>query len=200
MWPPVQQANHDGDRRMSEEQFAVRPAPDGWPVWATVGHTAGGRVYWLCAILGEPGADKTPFGDPEGLAWEDDLDTPRPAEELVAALDSSWEIVDGCLDRWDEAMMSDVIRPRVRRLPTAAHPVVDPAAAVQSRLLSRRGAHRPWESMVSPRSICGVLVAFRPITDGVSPALESPDCVEVLAAAPRARRALSMTRSFARPI
>jgi uncharacterized damage-inducible protein DinB len=109
MWPQYNERITAVIAGMSEEQLAVRPEPDGWPVWATVGHTAGGRVYWLCAIVGEPGADETPFGDPEGLGWEDDLDTPRSAEELVAALDSSWKIVDGCLDRWDEAMMGDVI-------------------------------------------------------------------------------------------
>ena len=32
---------------MSAEQLAVRPSPDLWPIWATVGHTAGVRVYWL---------------------------------------------------------------------------------------------------------------------------------------------------------
>ena len=50
------------------------------------------------------------------------------------------------------------------------------------------------------------LVACRPNTDGVSPALDSPDCVEVLTAAPRLRlraspcQMNSMTRSYARPI
>jgi uncharacterized damage-inducible protein DinB len=108
MWPQYNERITTVISGMSDEQLAVRPSPDGWPVWATVGHTAGGRVYWLCGVVGEPGADKTPFADHQGLGWEDDLDNPRGAEELVAALDSSWEIVERCLDRWDEAMMSDV--------------------------------------------------------------------------------------------
>jgi hypothetical protein len=32
-------------RDLSAEELAVRPAPDRWPIWATVGHTAGARVY-----------------------------------------------------------------------------------------------------------------------------------------------------------
>lgn len=108
MWPQYNERITTVIAGMSDEQLAVKLGPEGWPVWATVAHTAGGRVYWLCGVIGEPGADKTPFADPEGPGWEDDLDNPRGAEELVAALDSSWEIVDGCLDRWDEAMMSDV--------------------------------------------------------------------------------------------
>jgi uncharacterized damage-inducible protein DinB len=109
MWPQYNERMTTVIAGMTDEELAVKPSPDGWPVWATVGHTAAGRVYWLCAVIGEPGADTTPFADPDGFGWEDDLDTPRGADELVAALDSSWKIVDGCLDRWDESMMSDVI-------------------------------------------------------------------------------------------
>lgn len=25
-------------RQLSDEQLAIRPSPDGWPIWATVGH------------------------------------------------------------------------------------------------------------------------------------------------------------------
>ena len=93
---------------MTRDQLAVRPAPDLWPIWATVGHTAGARVYWLCGELGEPGAESTPFTDPmSGLGWEDDLDTPRDAGELVMALETTWRIVDSCLDRWTPEMLAD---------------------------------------------------------------------------------------------
>jgi len=95
-------------RELSAEQLRIRPAPDRWPIWATVGHTAGMRVYWLCGVLGEPGAEATPFTDPlSGIGWEDDLDRPRGAEELVLALETTWRIVEGCLDRWTPAMLDD---------------------------------------------------------------------------------------------
>jgi hypothetical protein len=62
-------------REMNAAQLAVRPAPDRWPLWATVDHTAGARVFWLCGVLEEPGAESTPFPDPMNeLGWEDDLD------------------------------------------------------------------------------------------------------------------------------
>ena len=62
---------------------------------------AGVRVYWLCGVLGEPGADTTPFTDLlSGNGWEDDLDAPRTAVELTEALESSWKIIAGCLERW----------------------------------------------------------------------------------------------------
>jgi uncharacterized damage-inducible protein DinB len=95
---------------MSAEQLAVRPSPDLWPIWATVGHTAGARVYWLCHVIGEPGAEATPFTDASGMGWEDDLEHPRSADELVEALDSTFRLIEGCLDRWTPEMLVDEIR------------------------------------------------------------------------------------------
>ena len=38
--------------------------------------------------------------------WEDDLAHPRRADELVAALTSSWEIVARCLVKWTPESLS----------------------------------------------------------------------------------------------
>jgi uncharacterized damage-inducible protein DinB len=95
-------------RDLSADELEVRPAPDGWPIWATVGHTAGARVYWLCGVFGEPGAETTPFPDPlSGVGWEDDLDTPRVSTELTEALESTWRIIAACLQRWTPEMLSE---------------------------------------------------------------------------------------------
>ena len=90
-------------RDLSAEELRVQPAPERWPMWATVGHTAGARVYWLCGVFGEPGAETTPFSISDlerGFGWEDDLDTPRSSAELTEALESSWRIIAACLERW----------------------------------------------------------------------------------------------------
>lgn len=93
---------------MTPEQLAIRPSADGWPIWAIVGHTAGARVYWLCGVLGEPGAETAPFpGYRTGFGWEDDLDHPRSADELAGALDTTWRIVDACLGRWTVDMLEE---------------------------------------------------------------------------------------------
>ena len=94
---------------MTDEQLEIRPSPERWPIWATVGHTAGARVYWLCSVLGEPGAETTPWPDPDSEGWEDHLDHPRTASELVHALDTSWAIVDGVLDRWTPELLDEPI-------------------------------------------------------------------------------------------
>lgn len=109
-WPQYNRRLTEIVGSMTDEQLAIRPAPDLWPIWATVGHTAAARVYWLCGIVGEPGAETTPFPDPlTGEGWEDDLDHPRSAGELVTALDTTWAIVDGCLDRWTPATLEETV-------------------------------------------------------------------------------------------
>lgn len=71
---------------------------------------AGARVYWLCVFLGEPGAELTPFTNSATDGWEDDLDHPREAKELVFALESSWAIVGGCLEHWTREMLDAEFR------------------------------------------------------------------------------------------
>jgi uncharacterized damage-inducible protein DinB len=124
-------------RELSDGQLQIRPAPSRWPIWATVGHTAGARVYWLCGVLGEPGAETTPFRDPlSGVGWEDDLDTPRSAYELTRALDTTWRIIDACLDRWTSAMLDDTF---VRRSESGTQ--VHTRQSVLMRLISHDAYH-----------------------------------------------------------
>ena len=112
MWPQYNRRLREVIGAMSPEQLAVRPAPNLWPIWATVGHTAGTRVYWLTAVLGEPGAEATPFDPNAEDGWEDDLDHPRSAEELAEALDSTFRIIEGCLDRWTPEMLAEHVERR----------------------------------------------------------------------------------------
>ena len=93
-------------RGMSAEDLALRSgAPDPgsashWPIWAIAAHTVGARAYWLSHVVGVPGAESTPFNDPSGRGWEDDLEHPRSAEELVHAWTSTWRIVERALTTW----------------------------------------------------------------------------------------------------
>jgi uncharacterized damage-inducible protein DinB len=108
-WPQYNRRLTEVVAAMTAEQLAIRPAPEGWPIWATVGHTAGMRVYWLCFQAGEPGAETTPWPDPNTDGWEDDLDRPRVSGELVGALDATWAIIERCLDRWTPEMLATTI-------------------------------------------------------------------------------------------
>src|SRR5207248_2082424 len=104
-WAGYNRRTIEGLRRLSVEDLALpvlasRDQPgEPWPIWAVAGHVAAVRVFWLCDVFGEPGAEATPFaGDTPG--WEDDLTHPRTAEELAGALESTWQVIEGCLDRW----------------------------------------------------------------------------------------------------
>ena len=94
--------------RLSTADLALTvPGSDHWPIWALFAHVAGARVYWLCHVLGEPGVETEPFPHPEVEGWEDDLSTPRSAEELVGAYESSWRIIADCLERWTPGMLDE---------------------------------------------------------------------------------------------
>lgn len=99
-------------RGLSAADLALRSSPshDHWPIWAIAAHTVGARVYWLCHVFGEPGAEATPFTDPSGFGWEDDLDHVRSAAEVADAWTSTWAVVQGCLDRWTPAMLGETVR------------------------------------------------------------------------------------------
>jgi uncharacterized damage-inducible protein DinB len=135
-WPQYNRRLTEVVGAMTDEQLAIRPAPERDPIWATVGHTAAARGYWLCAVVGEPGAETTPWPVPDSEGWEDDLGHPRSAAELVWALDSTWAIVDGCLDRWTPAMLDENIERRY-----ADHVQVHSRASILQRLLTHEAYH-----------------------------------------------------------
>ena len=95
---------------LSPEQLALRASPDLWPIWAIAAHTAMVRVYWLCDVCKEPGAEHTPFTNAADEGWEDDLTHPRGPGELVRALESTWAIVEDCLNRWTLDMLQGEFR------------------------------------------------------------------------------------------
>jgi uncharacterized damage-inducible protein DinB len=111
MWPQYHQRLRDVVVAMTDEQLAIRPSPERWPIWATVGHTACQRVFWLCDFAGEPGAETTPFTNAAyNCPGDDDLDHPLNGDQLAEALDSTFRIVESCLDRWTVDMLEEEIR------------------------------------------------------------------------------------------
>jgi hypothetical protein len=110
-WPRVNRRLRDVVAAMTEEQLAIRPSPQRWPLWASVGHTACQRVFWLCDFAGEPGAETTPFTNAAfDCPGDDDLEHVLGAEALVDALDSSFRIVEIVLDRWTVDSLAEELR------------------------------------------------------------------------------------------
>lgn len=94
--------------KLSPAALLLTSGEGAWPVWAILSHIAEMRVYWLCNVFKEPGAESTPFGDLTNEGWEDHLDQPRGRNELLDALASSWRIVESCLERWTPEMLDEV--------------------------------------------------------------------------------------------
>jgi len=78
-WPLYNSRFRDVVARMTEEQLAIQPTPERWPLWASVGHMACQRVFWLCDFAGEPDARSSTDGRsttsrrssvaPSGASW-----------------------------------------------------------------------------------------------------------------------------------
>lgn len=136
-WPQYAGRIVDAVRDLTDEQLALRAAPEQMPIWALAAHTAVVRVYWLCDVLGEPGAEATPFAADLGrTGWEDDESQPRSAAELVTALETSWAIVERVLERWTVSML-DVTFERRRGDEIQVHS----RASVLNRLLTHDAYH-----------------------------------------------------------
>jgi len=110
-WPDYNRRLRDVVAVLTAEQLATQPAPDRWPLWASIGHAACQRVFWLCDFAGEPGAETTRFTNATyNCPGDDDLEHVLSAGDLAEALDSTFRIVESCLDRWTLASLDDVLR------------------------------------------------------------------------------------------
>ncbi len=110
-WPRYNRVLRDAVGGLTEEQLAIKPAPDRWPIWATVGHAACQRISGLCGFAGEPSGDATPFPDALYRCPGDEyLDPPMNADQLADALDSTFRIVERVLDTWTPDMLDEEIR------------------------------------------------------------------------------------------
>lgn len=110
-WPVYDRRLRDAVSALTPEQLAVRPAPDRWPLWATIGHLACQRISWLCGFAGEPGGDATPFPDALHRCPGDEyLEPVMDGPELAGALETTFRVVERVLAAWTPAMLDEEIR------------------------------------------------------------------------------------------
>ena len=109
-WPDHNRRIRDRVAQLSEAELAIVPGPGRWPIWATIGHLACQRVFWLCDFAGEPGAAESPFPNAGfDCPGDDDLERVWSAAELVDALDRTFAIVERVLDTWTFESLVEVI-------------------------------------------------------------------------------------------
>ena len=108
-------ANHQGlllgaIANLSNDELALRTAPDQMSIWQIASHMAGSRAYWFHDMLGEGepavrdmfhvASTNVPGLSLHDAGWEDDETHPRTATEIVDAFDQTWALIEGCLERW----------------------------------------------------------------------------------------------------
>jgi uncharacterized damage-inducible protein DinB len=132
-WPDLNRALRDVVAGLTPAQLALQPSPQRWPLWATVGHLACQRVFWLCDAVGEPGAAATPFPNAGyDCPGDDDLENVLGPEQLAEALDSTFRIVEQRLDGWTLEMLGELV----------VHPEWEPGwAYTRGAILQRVYAH-----------------------------------------------------------
>ena len=117
------------------KQVQLRPAPGEWAIWQLASNMAGGRLYWLCFMLREDDLGASALFKDGG--WEDTPDNPRTAAELVDAFEKTWDVAQGCLDRWSLADLNvEVTRNNFWGQPTTISP-----AWVLWRIMSHEAHH-----------------------------------------------------------
>ena len=104
-WADQQRRLLDTLSPLTMEQVQLRPAPSEWAIWQLASNMAGGRLYWMCTMLGEDDrgvssmfrVDHTtvPGLSLDWAGWEDNEDHPRSAEELEDAFRKTWEVAPG---------------------------------------------------------------------------------------------------------
>ena len=111
LWPQHNQAIIEVISGLSPAQLSIRPSPERWPLWATVGHLACQRVFWLGDFAGVPGKEETPFTNAAfNCPGDDDLETVLGPADLVAALTTTFRLIDTCLDTWTVESLAEEIR------------------------------------------------------------------------------------------
>jgi len=83
---------------LSDEQLALRPAPEKWPVWLLAAHIIAARIWWFQRRMGAgaPSLDAM-------IDWDDDGAPPRSVAELTSGLEATWAMIAEGLARWTPA-------------------------------------------------------------------------------------------------
>ncbi|HEU4672925.1 MAG TPA: DinB family protein [Candidatus Limnocylindrales bacterium] len=112
-WPEYNRRLRERIATMTEDQLAIAPPTDRWPLWATIGHAACQRVFWLCDFAREPGAETTRFTNAAyDCPGDDDLEHVLTSAQLAEALDATFRIVERALDTWTpESLAEELTRP-----------------------------------------------------------------------------------------
>lgn len=102
-WESYQRLLADAIAPLHEHQLRLAAAPGLWPVRRLASHIVQGRVFWFHGWMREGG----PEFDALCAFDRDEASERRSAPEIVAALETTWSLLDGCLRRWSAADLDE---------------------------------------------------------------------------------------------
>ncbi len=104
-WDVYQQHLIKAIAPLSADQLALRAAPHLRSIGEIAAHIIGARSRWFHDLMGEGGEDIASLTtlDRQGMPV-------RTAPELVAAFQTSWQLVESCLARWQPSDLEQTYR------------------------------------------------------------------------------------------
>ena len=108
-WDVYQQRLVAAIAPLTSEQLALRSSPQNWSVGMLVTHIVSARAWWFHTLMGEGegGADLAHLG--LWGRWEENEEEPlRPAAELVAGLERTWQMIQDALAHLTPADLEQV--------------------------------------------------------------------------------------------
>ena len=132
--PATTGASIEGLRRLAEDDLRAASVTR-LRALADLGHRRATppapRVFWLCDVFGEPGAEETPVHDATRPAGRTTSRTRGRSRSSSAPGSRRWRVVEGCLDRWTPAIArASAVRRDGRPADRGPHPPVDPACGM----------------------------------------------------------------------
>lgn len=91
---------------LTPEQLALPVAPHHWSIGRAIQHIVTDRAFWFHVWTGAGDADMAAFTN-----WDGEGQPARSPQELVAALESTWAMIEGALARWTVADLGHVFEP-----------------------------------------------------------------------------------------
>jgi uncharacterized damage-inducible protein DinB len=159
-WGVYQQRLAAAIAPLTQEQLALRLTPQhNWSIGMYVTHIVANRAWWFHVRMGEGGDELTPYELWALGVCEADVDPLHTAEELVAGLEKTWQLIEQTLTRRTPADIEQLFPPldqadRERRA-QLVEPALQPYARMWLDATASSGVVRPAVALQS--IIWGVL-------------------------------------------
>jgi uncharacterized damage-inducible protein DinB len=104
-WQNYQNQLSTAIARLSDEQFALRAAPQLRSVGELAAHIIDCRAGWFHYVLEEGGGDLDAF-----LTWDEPGSPMRSASELVSGLEKTWQVMQEVLGRYTLSDLQSTVK------------------------------------------------------------------------------------------